>query len=164
MKIVRGYRKLALLCCIGFICSLAVWWQSPWTTTHLYERLTLLGDVETQQSLPSGDEIGVWKPWRGRPSVPKVVKPELSVGVSGSMEPQERLGLERPAPPWVTGLLNSASNASVPQDAPSWPKDLKEYIKGMLKWDRPNWQGHWPPFADYVDKEYDPNRWERFAL
>jgi len=43
-----------------------------------------------------------------------------------------------------------------------WPTNLKEYMKEMLDWDRPSWQGHWPPFQDYVDKAYDPNRWERF--
>jgi hypothetical protein len=162
--IVRGHRKLPFLCCIGFICLLAVWHQSPWTTTRVYERLTLLKDVDIQQSIPSGAENGMWKAWSGRPSLPKVVNPELVAGNTGSMKPQELLESETPARPWVTVPSNSILHASLPQDASSWPKDIKEYVKGMLEWDRPNWEGHWPPFADYVNKEYDPNRWERFDL
>jgi hypothetical protein len=42
--------------------------------------------------------------------------------------------------------------------------DWKAYLKGMLDWPRPSWTGHWPPFGDYVGKEYDPNRWEEFKL
>jgi hypothetical protein len=42
--------------------------------------------------------------------------------------------------------------------------DWKKYMEGMLKWPRPNWDGHWPPFEDYVDKQYDPNRWEQFPM
>ncbi|KAF2743510.1 hypothetical protein M011DRAFT_430883, partial [Sporormia fimetaria CBS 119925] len=37
-------------------------------------------------------------------------------------------------------------------------------MKQMLEWPRPTWEGHWPPFKDYVDREYDPNRWEYFPL
>ena len=37
-------------------------------------------------------------------------------------------------------------------------------MKKMLDWGRPTWDGHWPPFNDYVDKEYDPNRWEQFPM
>jgi hypothetical protein len=40
-----------------------------------------------------------------------------------------------------------------------------EYLKDMLDWSRPEHRnGHWPPYEDYVDKDYDPNRWEGFKL
>lgn len=41
-------------------------------------------------------------------------------------------------------------------------QDSKTYMEGMLDWSRPNRQGHWPPYEDYVDRKYDPNRWEEF--
>jgi len=52
---------------------------------------------------------------------------------------------------------------------PSPPTELAvqrdEYLKDMLDWSRPEHRnGHWPPYEDYVDKDYDPNRWEGFKL
>jgi hypothetical protein len=62
-------------------------------------------------------------------------------------------------PPWVTKA--SGAETSVPFARPT---NVKEYMKSMLKWGRPSWDGHWPPFADYIDKAYDPNRWEQFDM
>ncbi|KAL5401368.1 hypothetical protein PMIN06_011844 [Paraphaeosphaeria minitans] len=42
--------------------------------------------------------------------------------------------------------------------------DEKKYMEGMLDWNRPSWVGHWPPFEDYIGRDYDPNRWEEFEL
>lgn len=40
-----------------------------------------------------------------------------------------------------------------------------EYMKDMLDWSRPEHRnGHWPAYEDYVDADYDPNRWEGFKL
>lgn len=41
-------------------------------------------------------------------------------------------------------------------------EDWDEYMKSMLDWDRPQRADHWPPYGEYVGKEYDPNRWEGF--
>jgi hypothetical protein len=41
--------------------------------------------------------------------------------------------------------------------------DIEEYMKDMLIWQRPeNKDGHWPPYQDYIGRNYDPNRWEAF--
>jgi hypothetical protein len=65
-----------------------------------------------------------------------------------------------PHPPWVTDPSRTRPIA------PKWsrPANMKAYMQKMLKWARPTWDGHWPPFADYVDKKYDPNRWEEFKM
>ncbi|KAF2269462.1 hypothetical protein CC78DRAFT_575024 [Lojkania enalia] len=63
-----------------------------------------------------------------------------------------------PGPPWKTGRKVR------PNKTPWIPEDMKKYMKEMLNWNRPSWLGHWPPFADYQEKEYDPNRWEKFDL
>lgn len=45
------------------------------------------------------------------------------------------------------------------------PVERAEYMQDMLDWSRPEHRnGHWPPYEDYVDKDYDPNRWEGFKL
>jgi hypothetical protein len=42
--------------------------------------------------------------------------------------------------------------------------DVKEYMDAVLNWERPiSEDGHWPPYRDFVGKDYDPNRWEGFA-
>jgi hypothetical protein len=51
-------------------------------------------------------------------------------------------------------------NRTRPATEATW----RRYMKNMLKWPRPNWNGHWPPFGDYIGKEYDPNRWEHFDM
>ncbi|KAF2727840.1 hypothetical protein EJ04DRAFT_593844 [Polyplosphaeria fusca] len=64
----------------------------------------------------------------------------------------------KPLPPWQTGTT-AAEDVK-----PQFPADWKAYMKAMLQWPRPNWNGHWPPFGDYKNMEYDPNRWENFDL
>jgi hypothetical protein len=63
-------------------------------------------------------------------------------------------------PPWVT----DASRTKPIAPTMSRPANMKEYMEKMLKWARPSWDGHWPPFRDYIDKKYDPNRWEQFEM
>ena len=40
--------------------------------------------------------------------------------------------------------------------------EIGEYLRDLLRWQRPSRGDHWPPYADYKDKDYDPNRWEAF--
>lgn len=41
--------------------------------------------------------------------------------------------------------------------------DVDEYMKDLLIWQRPeNKDGHWPPYRDFIGRDYDPNRWEAF--
>ena len=41
--------------------------------------------------------------------------------------------------------------------------DVKEYMADILKWEPPKTdEEHWPPYDDFRDKDYDPNRWEGF--
>ncbi|KAH9882342.1 hypothetical protein J1614_000578 [Plenodomus biglobosus] len=72
----------------------------------------------------------------------------------------EKEGGKLPPPPWVTAP--SRTMQFIPPTPR--PSNLKEYVKEMLNWERPNWSGHWPPFSDYVNKAYDPNRWEQFPM
>jgi hypothetical protein len=63
-------------------------------------------------------------------------------------------------PPWVT----DASRTEPIAPTMSRPANMKAYMEKMLKWARPSWDGHWPPFSDYINKKYDPNRWEQFPM
>lgn len=41
---------------------------------------------------------------------------------------------------------------------------MADYMKKMLDWERPTGAGHWPPYNDFVNTDYDPNRWEAFDM
>lgn len=51
-----------------------------------------------------------------------------------------------------------------PQDDVPAVANAKSYLQQVLDWPRPDHEdGHWPPYEEYVDKDYDPNRWEHFT-
>lgn len=57
----------------------------------------------------------------------------------------------------------TAHSASQPTLAAANSMDQEEYMKDILDWERPKHKnGHWPPYEDFVHKDYDPNRWEAF--
>ena len=56
--------------------------------------------------------------------------------------------------------LNNAPEEYETESAPSI--GVGEYLRDILRWQRPNKGDHWPPYSDYKDKDYDPNRWEAF--
>ncbi|KAJ4346889.1 uncharacterized protein N0V89_010822 [Didymosphaeria variabile] len=97
---------------------------------------------------------------RPAPSLPNIISyPRPGAGATDLRKPQESHALQNnttPSAPWRT-VQEKGSRLDY--------EDLKAgmekiYMEEMLDWIRPNWEGHWPPFSDYVDQEYDPNRWE----
>ena len=43
-------------------------------------------------------------------------------------------------------------------------RELQAKIQDFIQWDRPDKGDHWPGYGDYVDKDYDPNRWEGLPM
>ncbi|KAF2191984.1 hypothetical protein K469DRAFT_719047 [Zopfia rhizophila CBS 207.26] len=131
--LIRSPRKLAFLSLFAFIFILVVLHQSPWASSNVYEQLPLFHSP---------------KPHHDGSTTPDVVDAELQSGTTS-----------KPSPAWTTG-----SSKTSPLDYASSPRptNLKQYMKDMLSWNRPSWHGHWPPFGDYINKGYDPNRWEAF--
>lgn len=80
--------------------------------------------------------------------------------MEASRKPMPEAQPTKAYPPWVTAP--SRTGEFVPPTPR--PTNLKEYMTKMLKWPRPSWDGHWPPFKDYINKAYDPNRWEHFDM
>ncbi|KAF2646929.1 hypothetical protein P280DRAFT_21741 [Massarina eburnea CBS 473.64] len=136
----RSPRKLALLSFFVFVFFVAVWHESPWATHSVYEKLPLFNGMK-QQPIPNE---------KSRPLTP---------GAAIQQGSQETLNEN--AGPWKSDSPKGSANLDY---AASRPSDLREYMKKMLNWPRPNWSGHWPPFGDYINTEYDPNRWENFPM
>jgi hypothetical protein len=99
--------------------------------------------------------------WHRSPWTTADVYERLSSFKNSSKEPLQD---ETTSLPWISTFDTDANggDTSIPQNAPWWPQDLKAYVQAMMTWERPTWTGWWPPFADYIDKAYDPNRWEAF--
>lgn len=142
--LIRSPRRFAILTFIAFIFIFIVLQQSPWAHQKVYEQLPLfdLGIRPQDQSTIPFD--GQQNDAGGKPSEVPVAS---GTAINSSL-------------PWVTGP--SRSQPYVPPTPR--PSNMKEYMKKMLKWSRPSWDGHWPPFKDYINKAYDPNRWEQFEM
>jgi hypothetical protein len=179
--LVRSPRRFALLSFIALVFILGVVQRSPWAQEKVYERMPSFdlgrkpaeqeflaqeGQGREQVNLEDTQQTSEGDAWQNALPVPAAAPIPTTPLPSSSVSPASPSPVEveteptKAHPPWVTAP--SRVGEFVPP-TPS-PSNLKEYMKKMLNWDRPSWQGHWPPFADYIDKAYDPNRWERFDM
>ena len=170
--LVRSPRRFAILAFIALVFIFAVLQQSPWAHEKAYERITLFdwagrppdqlpNTLETEDQAQLGDAwqhaVPVATPGAAdakHPTSQTVTIPPPAMVPIPEVKPTESY------PPWVTAPSRTASFIP-PTPRPS---NMKEYMKKMLKWSRPSWDGHWPPFQEYVNKAYDPNRWEAFDM
>jgi hypothetical protein len=61
---------------------------------------------------------------------------------------------------WQPSESTSAGAASSAETS-----STKAYMQQILNWGRPREEdGHWPSYGHYIDKKYDPNRWEGLPL
>ena len=153
--------------------------QSPWARSDVYEHVRAfgvgmekslgaipgmrhdrlqahLGDGDAKIADGNGGKEGEQKEEKTKDAVilPSAVAIPKEVSTSAAATPTQT------HPPWVTDPARTA-----PVSPPtSRPTNIKEHMQSLLKWDRPNWGGHWPPFDVYIDKGYDPNRWEQFDM
>jgi hypothetical protein len=157
--LVRSPRRLAFFSLVAFVCIIAVLQQSPWASTSVYEQLPLFYSPSTSSNAgpDSRPSLSPNSSLENNPIVPSG-RPQAHEIVD--TEQQTAQTSTKPPPPWTT-----ANSKPSPLDySPPRPSDLREYMKEMLLWRRPTWDGHWPPFGDYIDKGYDPNRWEAFEM
>jgi hypothetical protein len=179
---VRSPRRFALLSFIALVFILGVVQRSPWAQEKVYERIPSFGlgikpadqeflapegEGREQVNLEDNQQMNLGESWQDALPVPdaaplpttKLLSTSTLKGLPSPTLAEES-ELTKAHPPWVTAP--SRVGTFIPPTPR--PSNLKEYVKGMLNWDRPSWDGHWPPFSDYVDKGYDPNRWERFDM
>jgi hypothetical protein len=176
---VRSPRRFAIVSFVALIFIFAVLQQSPWAHKEVYERMPLFdlrNRPPTQELLnesPGEAQAHLEDAWQHAVPIPGA-KPDatdaqLPTEAAQIMPPPMEASHEpeldaskptKPYPPWVTAPSRTASFIPPTPRPTNW----KEYMTKMLDWPRPSWSGHWPPFGDYVDKKYDPNRWEQFDL
>jgi hypothetical protein len=158
--LVRSPRRFVLFSFAAFLFIFVVIQRSPWAHDNVYVHVPLLqsGGRPNLSAIIGGlnhDRIQAHLEDAWHHVLPKPVQtlsPAVEAKVNASTPTKAQ-------PPWVTGPARTQTSAPF-----SRPTNVKEYMKSMLKWSRPSWDGHWPPFQDYVDKAYDPNRWEKFNM
>jgi hypothetical protein len=163
--LVRSPRRVAFLCSVSFLLILAVLHNSPWAQEKVYEQLPLFivkdRPASNHDRLESHPEHG----WQhavstATPGDTDMVAMEDEATNTSQKITDNDWQSTASRPPWVTAPSRTEHVAPPTLQ----PKDLKHYMESMLDWSRPTWDGHWPPFRDYVDKKYDPNRWEQFDM
>jgi hypothetical protein len=63
-----------------------------------------------------------------------------------------------------TSASKTSSSAKITPFVHASHKELQAKIKEFIQWDPPDKGDHWPGYGDYVDKDYDPNRWEGLPM
>jgi hypothetical protein len=63
-----------------------------------------------------------------------------------------------------TSASKTSSSAKITPFVHASHKELQAKIKEFIQWDPPDKSDHWPGYGDYVDKDYDPNRWEGLPM
>lgn len=176
---VRSPRRFAIVSFIALVFIFAVLQQSPWANEKVYERMPLFNPGNrppTQELLnesPGEAQAHLEDAWHNAVPIPGAMPSPVDAQspaepaevmlppMETSREPEvDASKPTKPHPPWVTAPSRTGSFIP-PYPTPS---NWKQYMAKMLDWPRPSWSGHWPPFGDYVDKKYDPNRWEQFDL
>jgi hypothetical protein len=169
--LVRSPRRVAVLCSISFLLVLVVLHNSPWAQERVYKQLPLfiVKDRPALASVPALNhdrlESHPKHGWQHAASTATpggtdmVAMEDEAANTSQKILSDDWLSAAS-HPPWVTAP--SRTEHVAPSNLQ--PTDLKHYMESMLDWSRPTWDGHWPPFQDYVDKKYDPNRWEQFDM
>lgn len=178
MILTKSPQRFTLFTLITFIFLLTVWHRSPWVGNSVYERIPPFSGKE-QQPIPNDTP----RPPPGTSTAPTPASAPTSAVVAAPppastplretsvTEPvrnsteqdagQEKSNVsQKSSPPWVT----ESPDVAATRPKPKMFENLSSYMKSMLDWPRPNWIGHWPPFDDYVNKDYDPNRWEYFPM
>jgi hypothetical protein len=167
----RSPRRLVFLCFLASIFVFALLQQSPWVHEKVYERLPLFKsghrpDLAWGSGLDS-DRLKAHPQDAWQHAVPVAMPgaPDIALVEGGAetvphMVPSAAPKPTESHPPWVTA---PSRTGSIAPPTPR-PTNIKQYMQSMLKWDRPSWDGHWPPFRDYINKKYDPNRWEQFDM
>ncbi|KAH8731961.1 hypothetical protein GQ44DRAFT_735653 [Phaeosphaeriaceae sp. PMI808] len=163
--LVRSPQRFLFLSLISFVFVFVILQRSPWAQQNVYEQLPLFrsGARPNLSSITgsNGEKLQTNMQDAWQHAIP-VASPSPSPSMTrmatiGAAENSRPTGAD---PPWVT----APSRTGVIATETARPVNLKEYMKSMLEWPRPTWEGHWPPFRDYVDKAYDPNRWEYFKM
>jgi hypothetical protein len=164
----RSPRRFVVFCVLAFSFLFVVLQRSPWAQENVYERLPVLKSENRPDlswiSVLGSDRLKAHSQDAWQHAVPAAMAGAVDIeSGAGFLPPILPSATPRPTeshPPWVT----APSRTDFMAPPTPRPMDMKEYMQSMLDWARPTWDGHWPPFRDYVDKKYDPNRWEQFDM
>ncbi|KAL1586566.1 hypothetical protein WHR41_05365 [Cladosporium halotolerans] len=163
-------RRLALVAVLVFLAAIAYLSSTPSYRGYLpqYDIPGFASSNEEDQSSnghtekPAGNlDIPVHEPARAGSHEAAAPPPEAPVMDAGDHEAAtpDREPVQKPSP--------AAGNAAAykPSPLPHRPyAQVQAMIQQLIRPWRPEQPqgGHWPPYEEYIDKDYNPNRWEGF--
>ena len=152
-------RRLAVIALLTFILSLIILqrtsYSGGWSAEDAAGNKLPLSEDNPDNRVPA-DDVTIAAPYPPRPGESE--EEEKSPGKSKTSS--------KPTPTPTAIEIPSKEDPPPPRHYPSpLPRksadDTQAYVEQMIQWDRPD-VGHWPAYGDYVDANYDPNRWEAF--
>ncbi|KAF2448809.1 hypothetical protein P171DRAFT_461508 [Karstenula rhodostoma CBS 690.94] len=156
--IVRSPSRFALVLFVAVVGVVAVWQRSPWARAraYVYQRVPVAAFAVPKQNPMSIKD--------GRLNASTTRLEGLLLGGISTLRSEvgvldvKKADETAAPPPWET--LEGKGSRLDYEDVRVGEE--KKYMDEMMDWSRPSGVGHWPPFEDYVNKDYDPNRWEEF--
>ncbi|KAF2170801.1 hypothetical protein M409DRAFT_51057 [Zasmidium cellare ATCC 36951] len=154
-------RRLALLAIIGFFITVFFLVQKPYdgVSGSSWSQDAQSEDESSREKTPlNPDHIVPFVPETYGPPKDEILKPATTLLTSVKLAKPTNIPSHSP----VTADVSTTAPSEPPAQTWSW-----EYTQGVIKswvktWPVPAIEGHWPPYEDYRDEDYDPNLWEGF--
>jgi hypothetical protein len=156
----RSPRNLAVLSFTVFFFVLVVYHQAPWSPSLANEQISLgwqlhAGVFGGEGGSHKNASLGAGKLSPDN-SDTKPIYPLWTSDFESDPDAEPSIF------PWLTVKGKSKSLVDGVKEDSEPVENWGEYMNKMLDWDRPMLGNHWPPYWDYVGRNYDPNRWEGF--
>ncbi|KAK4501457.1 hypothetical protein PRZ48_007266 [Zasmidium cellare] len=153
-------RRLVLLALLGFLITVLFLAQKP------YNGLSASSWRENQQA--EDKKPPLLNPDHKVPFVPdpfefpkELKSPKPAATLETSITPDKSTDI--PTHSTVAANASTSTPSEPPAQTWSW-QYTQDVIKSWVNtWPVPAIEGHWPPYEDYRDEDYDPNLWEGFS-
>jgi len=173
-------RRLAILTVLVFLAIVVLVRNSTYSEYLPKYDLPTFGNARPPQDISTGSSSfkegsALTEPWQeykpeqdkvqpAPPPPPKEEEYEEKVQVTSIPTKASHSSTTSTSKSVSTSASKTSSSAKITPFVHASYKELQAKIKEFIQWNRPEKGGHWPGYGDYVDKDYDPNRWEGLPM
>ena len=172
-------RRLAVLTVLVFLAIVVLVRNSTYSEYLPKYDLPSFGNAKPPQDISTGSSSfkegsALTEPWQEykpeqdkvqpAPPPPKEEEYEEKVEVTSIPTSAKHSSTTSTSKSVSTSASKTSASAKITPFVHASYKELQAKIKEFIQWNRPEKGGHWPGYGDYVDKDYDPNRWEGLPM
>lgn len=175
-------RRLAVLTILVFLAIVVLVRNSTYSEYLPSYDLPTFSNAEVPQDTTTGSSSfkedagknGLWQEYKADDEKPQAVKAPVEEEYEEKPQAVKHTTIAAAAashspvaPPSESASTSPTASGSTTKITPlqhSSYSEIQAKIKDFIQWDRPNTPNHWPGFGDYVDQDYDPNRWEGLPM